>query len=104
MDGDDDGEADKEEGASFRHEGIEVKACFKCGAKDYKSCPCDNLKNAREKEQKRQKQKGSNHLLIGTEDNTFFRANTKKCNSLLVKLIWLNKSLKETWEKTVKKC
>ena len=71
-DGDKDGKADKEEGASFGQEGAEVKACFKCGAKDYKSCPYDNLKNVREKKQKLREQKGSNHLSIGTEDDVFF--------------------------------
>ena len=43
-DGDKDGKANKEEGASFWQDGAEVKACFKCGAKDYKVCSGDNLK------------------------------------------------------------
>ena len=42
-----------EGGTSFlqKEEKKKVKGqCFKCGAKDYKTCPCDNLKKNKNKE------------------------------------------------------
>lgn len=48
------------EGMSFGQDGNEVKACFKCGAPDYKTCACDNLKNVRKREQ----QKSAENLLM----------------------------------------
>ena len=43
-----DNENNNQEGASFVQKEDEKK-CFKCGAKDYKTCPCDNLKRVRER-------------------------------------------------------
>ena len=37
------------EGASFAQKN-ETKACFKCRAEDYKTCPCDNMKKSQERE------------------------------------------------------
>ena len=46
---------DAEEGAAFIQKEEDKKKCFKCGASDYKKCPCDNLKRVRERENKRRK-------------------------------------------------
>ena len=56
-----------EKGVIFVTEANEMNY-FKCAASDYKTCPCDNLKKYREKDnQKANKnvtiqEKGSNHL------------------------------------------
>ena len=47
----------QEEGTTFVQDDKETKDCFKCRAKDYKKCPCDNLKKVRERDEKR-KEKG----------------------------------------------
>ena len=44
---------DNDEGAAFVQKEEDKKKCFKCGASDYKKCPCDNLKRVREREQKK---------------------------------------------------
>ena len=56
---------DKDEGGtSFlqKEEKKKVKGqCFKCGAKDYKTCPCDNLKKYKNKEKEKNEEAHTHH-------------------------------------------
>ena len=46
---------DSDEGAAFVQKEEDKKKCFKCGASDYKKCPCDNMKRIREKRTKEER-------------------------------------------------
>ena len=75
-----DDDAKEEEGATFVQDEKETKGCFKCGAKDYKKFPCDNLKKVREKEQKKKDKKNDKeeqHLHVGTERSVHFNDQVK---------------------------
>ena len=56
---------DKDEGGtSFLQKEEKKKAkgqCFKCGAKDYKTCPCDNLKKNKSKEKEKSEEAHTHH-------------------------------------------
>ena len=67
---DNDEDKDDKEVSFAQDKDKKKKDCFKCGAEDYKSCPCDNMKRAREREQanKEKDQTGSNHLNISEEE------------------------------------
>ena len=57
-----------EEGASFAQKG-EKGSCYKCGAPDYKTCPCDNMKNEREREQRKAE---TSNLHVEADENFAF--------------------------------
>ena len=65
-------ETNDHEGASFAQKEDEKK-CFKYGAKDYKSCPCDNMKRVREREQrKKDKDTEEQHLQVADTRTVHF--------------------------------